>query len=491
MNLLQELVMGNTSSNDTSKPKKKETARTSAVPAPHSSHYAASPPMQSVFNNNSSGASYSNISQFMRRRGEDNPIATYTLPKPTHPLSASSVSYSSDRKNYEHNEVLDFDPYASNLAPFHRFALADMPQTDIQDIRQLDRSGVTRSYQSVGMILDRNNNTIGSCVLLPNGRILISRHVLEDGGDVRAFKAVFGYYTGSNGFTCHVMEVIEENSEDLDYAIVKLHTFPDNIRPMEFDTNIASESTALLHYPLGKPLQVSVNRRDYSTLAALRFMTYHDSDFGSSGGAYINHAGKCCAIHLGCEKKVGFFSFNLSRYALEISKIHEYNPDSLLFFPNKTLSSQPLLELHFVERGYEDEKNLNRQKKEALKNNKKALTEAQGESKNRADQYKVGWETRSVRELAEHFPNLGTSIFNPSNTTYAGNKIIYSNKMTGWYVCYDQASDYSTVRRNTGRVNKDGEPIVTYIEWDISKPESLNGSDPKFHFNNNKGGRSK
>lgn len=253
---------------------------------------------------------------------------------------------------------------------------------------------------------------------------------------------------------------------------------------MEFDNNIASESTALLHYPLGKPLQVSVNSRDNSTLAALRFMTYHDSDFGSSGGAYMNHEGKCCAIRLGCEREGNDTSHNTTRYALEIKTIYERHSNSLLFKPNGQLFSRPLLSLPFVKRGYEDEKNSSSLRRSALIANKKALEMARKESLLRTNTWKRGWMTRSVRELAEHFPKtLGISILNPSNITYSNNKIFYSNKLKTWYICYDQAGDYSTVRKFTDRFDRDNEPIFCYIALDGT--ESPDGKGHDFHFNNN------
>lgn len=399
-------------------------------------------------------------------------------------IKESAHVYSSDRKNFVQNEVLGFDPNTSSLAPTHELQLPDMSQTDIQLCNSIYNSEVTQSYKSVGLLLDESDNPMGSCILLPKSRILITRHVIEGGVDVRAFKATFGYYTGSSSCTYHGMQEIIENNEDLDYAIIQLSSSPQGISPMKFDTNIASDSTALLHYPLGKSLQVSVRGRDNSSLCALRFMTYHDSDFGSSGGAYMNHEGKCSAIHLGCEHQDAI-SHNTTRYALEIGKIHDQNSHSLLFLPDGKLPSIPLLSLPLpsMKRGYEDEKNRTAEKKEALKNNKKALVAARNQSLLRTYTFKGGWETHSVRELADHFPYLGKSILKSSNITYKVNKIFYSNKMTGWYICYDQAGDYSTVRKNTNRYNGNNELIYSYVAWDLR--ESTDGKGSEFHFNNN------
>lgn len=386
--------------------------------------------------------------------------------------SSSIFTYSSTRKNYERNRVLGFDTNFSSFATTDELLLPNIAQTDAQEVL-VSFTGARRlgSYKSVGIVLNSNNDAIGSCVLLPNARILSCRHVFEGNGDIRHMKAVFGYFTASDECIAIGMQAIQEEDLELDYAIIQLSDSP-RIAPMEFNTNITTASLALLHYPLGKPLQCSVERRDDSNLYSLRFVVYHDSDFCSSGGAYVGNDGKCCAIHLGCEKESnGILSFNLSRYAVEISRIQEKQPDSLLFLPNKTVLTS-LTELSSVKRGYEDEKNAKSKKRHELKENNRSISGSIARTSVRLEIHDpIEYQVYSVRDLATRFPELGLSIVSNVEHTHT-NKTKFINSITGWYVCYDKYGNYNTVIDNFGNhVALDGE-------------KSRDGKGDKFHFRN-------
>ena len=68
----------------------------------------------------------------------------------------------------------------------------------------------------------------------------------------------------------------------------------------EKDRGVYSEP-ALLHYPLDKPLQVSVHTYKETQYKLNILQTYHDSDYASSGGPYIDPKGYLVAMHIGCE----------------------------------------------------------------------------------------------------------------------------------------------------------------------------------------------
>ena len=127
-----------------------------------------------------------------------------------------------------------------------------------------------------------------------------------------------------------------ETCNPLDYAIVvlkdpigkKLHY---NLK-LNVNDDLQAEP-ALLHYPLGKPLKVSVNTVEQTTHQSNYLKVYHDSDYYSSGGAYLDPLGRFTAIHLGAQLDGN--KVHISRYALTLKKIVNYNPYSFLnYFAN-------------------------------------------------------------------------------------------------------------------------------------------------------------
>ena len=99
------------------------------------------------------------------------------------------------------------------------------------------------------------------------------------------------------------LDYVVEDDPYGDYAIVKLkHPVRSRLGYVRLNTQeeLLSES-ALLHYPLGNPLKISVHTFDQTDSQSIYLKTFHDSDYSSSGGAYFDSLGRFTAMHLGIE----------------------------------------------------------------------------------------------------------------------------------------------------------------------------------------------
>lgn len=289
--------------------------------------------------------------------------------------------------------------YTQPFLPIPAFPTKKKPQNDVAELLHKNQ-GLFNAAKAMGMILNSNNEPVGSCILLPNGRILTARHVLE-GKVILNCIVIFGYFE-QKVHRCYELEAIIEESKDLDYAIAQLNYTP-VIEPMVFNEYLKYNSLALLHHPLGKTLQVSVNEIKFVAYAYQdSCITYHDSDFASSGGAYIDMEGNCYAIHLGYEKNKDC----PNKYALTISNIKRKNPNSILFEPN-TMITKNYIFLNHNEKGHENERNINREKLDIIEISKKNLANSINKAEERIIKHKRKGEfVDSSTKISQFLPDI-------------------------------------------------------------------------------------
>jgi len=185
----------------------------------------------------------------------------------------------------------------------------------------------------MGLVEDlATGQNLGTGTLIAENLVLVARHSVE-GRNIRNLNVTFGYteFNGSfyNAGQTRFDRVIEE-SASCDYAILQLQeSLGKHLGYVYLHTKaqMAAEP-ALLHYPLGKPLSVSVHTFNQTLYQTDYLVAYHDSDYFSSGGAYFDPAGRMVALHLGAELEGG--TMNLLRYALPLERIARQNPHSLL-----------------------------------------------------------------------------------------------------------------------------------------------------------------
>jgi len=287
------------------------------------------------------------------------------------PVEKSEVvkTYPSTSNHYSSAEKMFYGPVPSNTQTFNQacirghFGISLLRQTNILEVistNPRDFGKLMSPYEVslaktlvrvswfVGSIRDADDLYLGTGTLVSNNFMLIARHSIE-GMDVRTLKVVFGNFKipghgYSKSFKYEFAYVVESHPH-LDYAIVKLKNTPGMKHGYAFfSKNISLMSNpALLHYPLGKPLQVSVHAFNQTQYESNRLETYHDSDYNSSGGAYIDPSGFLVAIHLGSE--LDYYNMNLCRYSLPIQEIINQNPDGLLakFADGRLDQSEPYI----------------------------------------------------------------------------------------------------------------------------------------------------
>lgn len=185
-------------------------------------------------------------------------------------------------------------------------------------------------WQSVGQVMFSNVH-LGGCALISKNLILVPCHVIE-GLDVRKMSAIFGRVRVSEteellGNFYPVLGIVECDPE-IDYAILILDGKPGEEHGFLRLGMDVTTPTALLHYPLGKSQKLSVHAFDQTVYSNRYRDTYHDTDYGSSGGSYIAPSGALTAIHLGSQRIP--HSFNLLRLALPIQTITNEKPNGIL-----------------------------------------------------------------------------------------------------------------------------------------------------------------
>lgn len=252
--------------------------------------------------------------------------------------------YSSINKAYY--PVVPYNTQSFHYSPvMGQFDFIRLKQTDVLDLIYSRKPPpnplqvvslahtISPLLNKMGTIKDSiTGQNVGTCTLIANNLVLVARHAVE-GGDIRNLNVRFGYtefngsfdYGDQTSFHC----VIEENVK-CDYAIIQLKQ-PLGSRLGFVSLSIEGHTTAepaLLHYPLGKPLKVSVHTLVQTQYQNDYLLAYHDSDYFSSGGAYFDPMGRMIAMHLGAELEGEMM--NLPRYALPLEAIVRLSPHSLL-----------------------------------------------------------------------------------------------------------------------------------------------------------------
>lgn len=241
-------------------------------------------------------------------------------------------------------------------SPMGQFRMDRLPQSDAwetikrdpipagQMLRTYDVSlDVLRPYAASVGAMRCGNTQLGSCTLIFANLAMIPCHCIE-GLNVKTLEAVFGHVTLDGilhgGYSYQVVQVVEHDPL-LDYAIVQLEGTPGithgrcKIEPNE----VACKTPALLHHPLNKPLKLSIHDVVENNIGLLS--TYHDSDYGSSGGAYINPTGNMVALHLGSSRNN--MNLNLERLALPLKEIFAKRPNGVLAYCAPGLTTEQIL----------------------------------------------------------------------------------------------------------------------------------------------------
>lgn len=256
--------------------------------------------------------------------------------------SLEDVAYSKENKRFNpvvlwntkpsHSSSIDFDIPYLDQTDFDRVSLViSLYPPGTVSLSET----VRRLISKVGAIVNIDGTTIGTCTLISEDLVITARHVIEE-VEISSLRVSFNIESKS-GF-CSVIgyfEYVVEDDSKQDYAIIKLKA-PISLRNgyahLDLDDSLPG-ATVLLHYPLGKNLQVSVNTFDPQTIHYSYFIrSLHDSDYGSSGGPHFDPLGRFTAIHLGSD--VTTDGCNLYRYAIKLQDIVARNPNSILANPS-------------------------------------------------------------------------------------------------------------------------------------------------------------
>lgn len=259
----------------------------------------------------------------------------------SHPYDC--LSYSSENKSF--NPVVPYNSIDYIYDPIRSFDISRLPQTSLTDLfykiippkPSMGSISLAKTViplvNKIGSIINSSNGLcLGTCTLIAHNLILAPRHAIEE-TDISKLKVTLDNTNYSNWMLASIrkskssfLDGVVEDSPDDDYAVLSLKVPLGKhlgYAPLSSDEIISPP--ALLHHPLGKPLRISVNEVQTSAFWSLRSITYHDTDYASSGGAYCNPFGKMVAMHLGSE--LSNESMHLKRYALPFSNI---NPESIL-----------------------------------------------------------------------------------------------------------------------------------------------------------------
>lgn len=255
------------------------------------------------------------------------------------------------------------NPYnvTPRYSPTVQFDIGQLEQTDVRDIISLryeDPFGaislaktVNSLISKMGAIQTKTKKVLGTCTLISEDLVITARHVIE-GEQMDDLMLAFDYIKAQNhsnfqSFQTGLDYVVEDDPK-FDYAIIKLKAPIGKLGYAELNSGDPFPGeTALLHYPHERGLTVSVNTFDQqSSHYSLYTRCFHDSDYGSSGGAYFDPFGRLTAIHLGAELEAD--GVNLSRCAIKIQDIVARNRSSLLsYYSSGTKTFKRYLEPYF------------------------------------------------------------------------------------------------------------------------------------------------
>ncbi|MBM3207273.1 MAG: trypsin-like peptidase domain-containing protein [Chlamydiae bacterium] len=201
----------------------------------------------------------------------------------------------------------------------------------ISAMNEVSLASVLQGVKECVGVVSSEGTQLGSCCLISEDLAILACHSIE-GVSLSDTSVDFGFLRGDLEFFAGIsykVKGVVEYDPDLDYAIVALEDSPGKRhRFFSMDVCACVEAPALLHHPLSKPLQVSVHDAEAPGFSDTCLRVFHDSDYGSSGGAYISPEGNLIAIHLG--SSLDFDKFNLQRLALPLSAIFNKNPSAII-----------------------------------------------------------------------------------------------------------------------------------------------------------------
>ena len=247
-------------------------------------------------------------------------------------LDLDTKGYSKDAKAF--SGPIPYDHETNKSCSFvERFDVDRLAKTDVLDPATAPISKVIGPLISkMGNIQTDIGEAVGTCTLISDDLVMVPRHAIT-GEVIRNLKVTFGYTEQINGYFDSgetEFETVVEEDAFCDYAIVKLK-HPVGRRFGHVKLNILDDfvtEPALLHYPLGKPLKVSINAVFQTNYRAQYLETYHDSDYFSSGGAYFDPLGRFTAMHLGSQLEEDVI--NPARYAITLQEIVLRKPDGII-----------------------------------------------------------------------------------------------------------------------------------------------------------------
>lgn len=173
-----------------------------------------------------------------------------------------------------------------------------------------------------------SNQCRGSCILIGQNLVLTARHCVA--GVYLPDLTVEFEYLEKRGKRTYQCNHCVESHRYLDFAVLVIEEEPGLVQTpalLECSEDPVDRDLPLLHHPSGKPLCVSVHAfgpRDISS----RIITNHDTDTGSSGGAYLNVKGELIGVHLGSD--IYCLQMNLPRYAISLREIVRQVPHGII-----------------------------------------------------------------------------------------------------------------------------------------------------------------
>jgi hypothetical protein len=237
-----------------------------------------------------------------------------------------------------YHSVLPFNaeenhPFASSIVQFTISRLSQTPT--LEAIRKPVESGhlsspgdinlydvISPIYKSVGRITIGDQH-LGTCSLVSDDIVLVPRHCVER-MNVSQIKIRFENVV-DNAPEFHTVPIsiegIVEDGYPQDYVLLKLNNDTHYSLPQPILLRMERLDTphALLHHPIGKSQQTSVH--GIGTSYNGRSIIFHDTNYGSSGGALVSPTGHVVGMHLGSDLVIGPNEWGLKRYVLNFDQL--------------------------------------------------------------------------------------------------------------------------------------------------------------------------
>lgn len=235
-------------------------------------------------------------------------------------------------------------------ANFDRTNFCDALKPEFPHMLPSEKEAVKTVVPMVGNVFDAGRNHVGTCLRVGDNTVLMPLHCarrLSDGGRVQFFNP-----QTSAHLRCEVVQILEQHAH-IDMAVVQLKPVAMSLAQLKFaEIVLAGEKLFLLHYPKSTPgefLQISGNQVQITeTQDEMSMVVNHDTEFGSSGGVYVNIHGEIAGIHIGADRATEDI-LGRQKYACTMADaLNELSCDSEIYdflVPEGDLSKPELLEL--------------------------------------------------------------------------------------------------------------------------------------------------